>query len=93
MSQSEKNELVEQSDFQLDPGSALGRDFEILSPEAASALKQPFHGQCGDSDAEYNRLMKEAESTSKGPFLGGAPRPTKVVSGGTGKPTKVVQQK
>jgi hypothetical protein len=90
---SQKNQLFEQSDFQTDPGSARPEDFEVLTPEEARALDVPFNGSCGNSYREYQKLLKESASTSKGPFRGGAPRPIKNVSKGPSKPTKAVQQK
>jgi hypothetical protein len=91
---SEKDQLCTQSPQQLDAGLTRPEDFEPLSGEAARSLQKPFHGQCGENDREYERLVKEAGQTSKGPITGkGAPRPIQNVSQGVGKPTKPVQQK
>jgi hypothetical protein len=54
----EKNELIRQTPEQSNPALALPEDMEVLSPQEADAMPQPFHGQCGDTDAEYEALRK-----------------------------------
>jgi hypothetical protein len=54
----EKNELIRLTPEQSNPGLLLPEDLEVMSPQEADALSQPFHGQCGDTDAEYEALKK-----------------------------------
>jgi hypothetical protein len=54
----EKNELIRPTPEQAYPGLPLPEDMEVLSPQEADALPLPFHGQCGDTAAEYESLKK-----------------------------------
>lgn len=58
----ERNSLAILSDKQSDPFAADPRDFEVLEAgdSAAPKMATPFHGQCGSSDAEYGRLLRES---------------------------------
>jgi predicted alpha/beta-fold hydrolase len=66
--QSEKNKRTADllSPNQISPRDAKPTDFEILEPKDAAKLTVPFHGQCGDSESEYNRLLAETEKASPG---------------------------
>jgi hypothetical protein len=58
----QKNELFRQTAEQRYPGSLLPEDMEVLSPQEAAAMTQPFHGQCGTTPAEYEELKKPSKN-------------------------------
>ena len=54
-----KNEKVELSENQQNPGLAKPEDFSVVESYDSDYLGGlPFHGQCGDSKREYNALLK-----------------------------------
>lgn len=57
----QKNELATLSPNQSNCYAADPRDFAVLEAGTASAMSAPFHGQCGDTNAEYERLLREGE--------------------------------
>lgn len=60
---SEKDSLVPMSENQLNPYLCDPREFEVISDG------QPFNGQCGANEREYNSLIKESEKVNaKSPF-------------------------
>jgi len=61
----EKNELIRQTPEQSNPGLLLPEDMQVLSPQEADAMPLPFHGQCGDTNAEYEALKKPSRDAGK----------------------------
>jgi hypothetical protein len=60
------SQRIEPSDNQMNPGLADPNDFEILENGGQDETRVvPFHGQCGDSEAEYNRLTKPTRDHGK----------------------------
>ncbi len=49
----EQNQLIEQTPTQANPGAAMPTDFKVNE-------SLPGHGQCGDSEREYNALLAGA---------------------------------
>jgi hypothetical protein len=62
----QKNELFRPTPEQGYPGALLPEDMEVLSPQEAVAMPQPFHGQCGTRDAEYEALKKPSREAGRG---------------------------
>ena len=56
-----KDELIELSHNQQSPRDAKPTDFEPESEQLA------FSGQCGDTQREYNELLKEGPMARKDP--------------------------
>jgi hypothetical protein len=42
------------------PGAAKPEEFPVRHYD--DPISQPFHGQCGQSEAEYQRLLRESNS-------------------------------
>lgn len=61
----EKDELIRQTAEQSNPGLLLPEDMQVLSPQEADAMPHPFHGQCGETDAEYEALKKPSRDAGK----------------------------
>jgi hypothetical protein len=59
----QKNELATLSPNQSNPYAADPRQFVVIEAgeSAAPKMATPFHGQCGGTDAEYERLLREGE--------------------------------
>lgn len=53
----DKDQLIELTEGQQNPGLAMPTDFVVRS--YSEELSQPFHGQCGDSETEYNALLPQ----------------------------------
>ena len=51
----EKDTLVPMSKNQMSPGLCDPRDFVVLEEGV------PFHGNCGSTDAEYEKLLRQGE--------------------------------
>ena len=64
----QKNELATLSANQSNPYAADPRSFEIIEAADSSAPKMPtpFHGQCGSTNAEYERLLREGVHPQRG---------------------------
>jgi hypothetical protein len=60
----EKNQLVEQSPAQSDTNLCNPRDFEVIEAGEAPTMRTPFHNQCGKTDAEYQRLLRQGEEAA-----------------------------
>jgi hypothetical protein len=61
----EKNVLMldSMSKNQMSPGLCDPREFEVIEADT------PFHGQCGNNDAEYQRLLRQgAEAANASDF-------------------------
>ena len=57
-----KNEKIELSRNQQNPGLAKPEDFNVVESDDPAYLgRLPFHGQCGDTPREYHRLLTERE--------------------------------
>ena len=65
---SEKNVLMgdAMSTNQMSPGLADPRDFVVMEADESAAPKMatPFHGQCGTSTAEYEKLLRQGEEAA-----------------------------
>jgi hypothetical protein len=46
---------------QSNPYAADPRDFVVLEAGESADLATPFHGQCGSTNAEYERLLRQGE--------------------------------
>jgi hypothetical protein len=59
----QKNELATLSPNQSNCYAADPRDCVVIEAgdSAAPKMATPFHGQCGSTDAEYERLLREGE--------------------------------
>ena len=59
----QKNELATLSPNQSNPYAADPRDFVFIEAgeSAAPKMATPYHGQCGSTDAEYERLLRDGE--------------------------------
>jgi hypothetical protein len=59
----QKNELATLSPNQSNPYAADPRQFVVMEADESAAPKMatPFHGQCGNTDAEYEKLLREGE--------------------------------
>ena len=64
----EQNALIEPTPEQMNPGLAKATDFKIGSAVLG-------HGQHGETRAEYNKLLEEADSDQKTKL--GTPVPTR----------------
>jgi len=51
----EKNTLVSMSENQMSPGLCDPRDFVVVEEGV------PFHGQCGDNQGQYRKLVRQGE--------------------------------
>jgi hypothetical protein len=60
-SNKEQNVVIELTPEQQDPGRARPEDFQITSSEN-NQHRTAFHGQHGETPAEYRRLLAERES-------------------------------
>jgi len=59
----DKDTLVPMSKNQMSPGLADPRDFEVMEADT------PFHKQCGSTDAEYQKLLRQgAEAANASDF-------------------------
>ena len=59
----EKNKTIELSESQQNPGLAKPEDFRVIESHDANYLGSlPFHGQCGDTEREYNSLLAVRET-------------------------------
>jgi hypothetical protein len=59
------NQKIELSDAQSNPRLADPNDFEILQNGGDGGKTLPFHGQCGDSRAEYRKLIRPNRDKGK----------------------------
>jgi len=61
--QNEKNVVMCEvmSKNQLSPGLCDPRDFEVIEAGESATISTPFHGQCGSTDAEYQKLLQQGE--------------------------------
>ena len=59
----EQNALMgdSMSKNQNSPGNCDPRDWTVMEADESSA-PAPFHGQCGTTKAEYNKLLQEGEA-------------------------------
>jgi hypothetical protein len=58
----DKDTLTKQTPAQSNPYTTSPTDFEVEGDGV------PFHGQHGDSEAEYKKLLKQADAKGKSPF-------------------------
>ncbi len=49
---------------QMSPGLADPRDFPVLEAGDSSKMPTPFHGQCGGTNAEYEKLLRQGEAAA-----------------------------
>jgi hypothetical protein len=57
MNSPDQDKKIEQSENQRDPYRARPEDFAVSEPDDIASLPVPFHGQCGDTTREYDRLL------------------------------------
>ena len=57
MNSPQQNQKIELSRNQQNPYLARPEDFDIAEANEIASRAQPFHGQCGDSTREYNKLL------------------------------------
>jgi hypothetical protein len=76
MNSPQQDQVIQLTDSQQNPYLARPEDFKISEPDDIASRSVPFHGQCGDTTREYNRLLAIRESkagkskvTGKGPEL------------------------
>jgi hypothetical protein len=62
----EQDQKIEQTENQRDCYRARPEDFHVSEPDEITSRTQPFHGQCGDTDREYNRLLAVRQAKNKG---------------------------
>jgi hypothetical protein len=60
------NEKIEQTAQQSNPYLARPEDFTISEPDEIDSRSTPFHGQCGDTQREYDRLLAIRHAQNKG---------------------------
>ena len=59
----EKNKRIELTDNQQNPRLAKPEDFTVIeSHDANYHGSLPFHGQCGDTEREYDSLLAVRET-------------------------------
>ena len=71
----EQNELIEQTEGQRNSYILRGQDFEVSGPNAPAEMSLPGHGQCGDTQVEYDRLIKEGSATANASSITGKGQP------------------
>jgi|HubBroStandDraft_6_1064221.scaffolds.fasta_scaffold00431_30 hypothetical protein len=57
----QKDELTTLSPNQSNCYAADPRDFEVIEAGESAAMSTPFHGQCGGTNAEYEKLLQQGE--------------------------------
>jgi hypothetical protein len=57
------DKLIELTEAQQNPGLARAEDFEVI--DGGAPMAEPFHGQHGDSRAEYKRLLAQRDQDGK----------------------------
>jgi hypothetical protein len=62
-----ENELIELTEAQQNPSLAHPADFKIGSPLQSEGYATPGHGQCGDSKAEYAKLVAQGNAAHNRP--------------------------
>ena len=66
------NQVIELTDTQQNPGAVRGQDWTVR--KYSDPITEPFHGQRGDSPAEFAELMAESDKHGKPALTGhGAP--------------------
>jgi hypothetical protein len=60
VSRMKDNEVIQQSEAQINSRLARPEDFVVLSPEEGITAETPGHGQQGKTAAERRKLMKTA---------------------------------
>jgi len=60
----EKDTLVPMSKNQLSPGLCDPRDFEVIEAGEVPKMRTPFHKQCGSTEAEYRKLLREGDKAA-----------------------------
>jgi hypothetical protein len=80
MNSPEQDKKIDQTDNQRDPYRARPEDFPVSEPNEIAARTQPFHGQCGDSTREYNKLLaiRGSKAGKSHPTGRGADLPTSI---------------
>jgi hypothetical protein len=63
----EDNQKIELSEAQQNPSLAHPADFAIGSPLQSGDYATPGHGQCGDSKAEYAKLVAQGNAAHNRP--------------------------
>ena len=73
----EQNKVVELTESQTNPYRARGQDFTVTTASEAAKKLLEGGGQCGDTEAEYKRLLDEADTANASKRTGkGQPRAT-----------------
>lgn len=57
----QKDELATLSPNQENCYAADPRDFEVIEAGESAAMSTPFHGQCGNTNGEYEALLREGD--------------------------------
>jgi hypothetical protein len=62
----EQDQKIELTRQQTNPYLARPEDFTISEPDEIASRPTPFHGQCGDTQREYKRLLAIRHAKNKG---------------------------
>jgi hypothetical protein len=66
MNSPQQDQKIELTENQQDPYLARPEDFDISGPDEIASRSTPFHGQCGDTHREYDRLLAIRHAKNKG---------------------------
>lgn len=66
---SRDHEKIEPSLHQMSPGLASPHDFDVLENGGMGGETLPFDGSCGDTPAEYHRLLRIGRAGNKREFI------------------------
>lgn len=66
MNSPQQDQKIELTENQQDPYVARPEDFDISEPDEIASRSTPFHGQCGDTHREYDRLLAIRHAKNKG---------------------------
>jgi hypothetical protein len=58
MNSPQQDMKIELTPEQTNPYLACAEDFTISEPDEIASRRTPFHGQCGDTQREYDRLLR-----------------------------------
>lgn len=62
------HEKIEPTREQMNPYLASPHDFEVSKPDQFADRYTEFGGQCGESEREYEKLLKQADKRGKSPL-------------------------
>lgn len=67
----EQNQLIQQTEQQRNPGLAKPEDWTVTTASEAAKRQLPGDGHCGKDEAEYYKLLEQANQGSNSSPLGG----------------------